>query len=126
MAGAPEMTDEEMVRTVALSRIILGAEMNLQAPPNLSPDNLAQLIRAGINDWGGISPLTKDYVNPEAAWPAVASLAALCRESGFALAPRLPVYDEYMTEEWMAPEMLVAAGAVRIRHGFAGEQGAVS
>ncbi|MFN2427129.1 MAG: 7,8-didemethyl-8-hydroxy-5-deazariboflavin synthase CofG [Candidatus Binatia bacterium] len=118
MSAAPDMSDEEMVRTVALARIILGAEMNLQAPPNLSPDNLHHLIRAGINDWGGISPLTKDYVNPEAAWPAVTSLAATCREQGFKLAPRLPVYDEYLSEEWMAPAMLEAAGHVRGRGGF--------
>lgn len=119
MAGAPEMTDAEMVRTVALARMILGAEMNLQAPPNLSPDNLHQLIAAGINDWGGISPITKDYVNPEAAWPAVTRLSALCKDQGFTLEPRLPVYDEYMTEEWMAPEMLAAAEAVRSARGLA-------
>lgn len=118
MADAPDMSEEEMVRTVALSRIILGGQMNIQAPPNLSPDNLHHLIRAGINDWGGISPLTKDYVNPEAEWPAVTSLAAVCREQGFALEPRLPVYDEYISEEWMAPAMLEAAEQVRGRNGF--------
>ncbi len=126
MAGAPELTEEEMVRTVALARIILGPQMNLQAPPNLSPDNLAQLIRAGINDWGGISPLTKDYVNPEAAWPAVTALRTLCNENGFALEPRLPVYDEYLTEDWMAPGMLAAAERVRLRHGFSRIEGAAS
>jgi len=118
MAGAPDMGDAEMVRTVALARIVLGPEMNLQAPPNLSPDNLHQLIRAGINDWGGISPLTRDYVNPEAAWPAVAKLAALGREQGFTLRPRLPVYDEYLSEDWMAPAMLLAAEQVRGRDGL--------
>lgn len=109
MAGSAELTDEEMVRTVALARLILGAEMNLQAPPNLSPDNLPRLIQAGINDWGGISPLTRDYVNPEAAWPAVVRLQDLGREMGFELEPRLPVYDEYLTDHWMAPEMLALA-----------------
>ena len=118
MAGAPEMGDEEMVRTVALARLVLGPRMNLQAPPNLSPDNLPQLIRAGINDWGGISPITRDYVNPEAAWPAVTRLAALCRNEGFTLRPRLPVYDEYLTGEWMAPAMLLAAEQVRARDGL--------
>jgi 7,8-didemethyl-8-hydroxy-5-deazariboflavin synthase CofG subunit len=112
------MTDDEMIRTVALARMILGPEMNLQAPPNLNPDNLHHLIRAGINDWGGISPITKDYVNPEAAWPAVVSLAALCREHGFRLRPRLPVYDEYLTEEWMDPAMLLAAERVRSSDGL--------
>ncbi|MFN2377596.1 MAG: 7,8-didemethyl-8-hydroxy-5-deazariboflavin synthase CofG [Candidatus Binatia bacterium] len=118
MAGAPEMSDEEMVRTVALARIVLGPDMNLQAPPNLSPDNLPRLIQAGINDWGGISPITRDYVNPEAAWPAVVSLAALCREQGFALRPRLPVYDEYLSEHWMVPAMLMASEHVKGRDGL--------
>lgn len=118
MAGSAELTDAEMVRTVALSRIILGAEMNLQAPPNLSPDNLHQLIAAGLNDWGGISPITRDYVNPEAAWPAVVKLAALCREHGFTLRPRLPVYEEYLSEDWMTPAMLLAAEQVRATDGL--------
>jgi FO synthase len=118
MAGAPELTDSEMVRTVAIARIVLGPEMNLQAPPNLSPDNLHRLIRAGINDWGGISPVTKDYVNPEAAWPAVASLSDLCSEHGFRLTPRLPVYDEYLSDDWMDAAMLAASEAVRRRDGI--------
>lgn len=118
MAGSDELSDAEMVRTVALSRIVLGAEMNLQAPPNLSPDNLHQLIAAGINDWGGLSPVTRDYVNPEAAWPAVVKLAALGREHGFTLRPRLPVYDEYLSDDWMAPAMLLAAEHVRSRDGL--------
>lgn len=118
MAGAPEMTDEEMVRTVALARMILGPGMNLQAPPNLSPDNLPRLIRAGINDWGGISPITRDYVNPEAAWPEVSRLAAVCRSEGFRLRPRLPVYEEYLSEQWMAPAMLLAAEHVRSTDGL--------
>lgn len=115
MAGAPELGEEEMVRTVALARIVLGAEMNLQAPPNLSPDNLPNLIRAGINDWGGISPITRDYVNPEAAWPAVISLASVCAEHKFTLRPRLPVYDEYLSDDWMDPAMLLASERVRGR-----------
>lgn len=118
MAGSAELTDDEMLRTVALARLVLGAEMNLQAPPNLSPDNLHRLVRAGINDWGGISPLTRDYVNPEAAWPEVARLAAVCRDEGFDLKPRLPVYDEYRTDRWMEPAMLLAAEHVRARDGL--------
>lgn len=118
MAGSPELTDEEMVRTVALARLVLGAQMNLQAPPNLSPGNLHHLIRAGLNDWGGISPLTRDYVNPEADWPAVVSLAELCRSHGYTLRPRLPVYPEYLTTEWMEPAMLLAAEHVRGRDGL--------
>ncbi len=83
--------------------------MSVQAPPNLSPGVLPQLVAAGINDWGGISPVTRDYVNPEAAWPEVERLAALCREHGYELRPRLPVYREWMTPEWVEPSVLLAS-----------------
>lgn len=106
MAGAPELTDADMVRTVAIARLILGAEMNLQAPPNLSPHAQAKLVAAGINDWGGISPLTLDYVNPEAPWPHVEDLSAVCRSAGYSLEPRLPIYPEYVSERFVAPAML--------------------
>jgi FO synthase len=105
MAKAPELTDDEMVRTVALARLILGGAMNLQAPPNLSPAAHAQLIRAGINDWGGISPLTMDYVNPEAPWPHVVQLGETCKAEGFDLRPRLPIYPEYVDDEFVDPAM---------------------
>ncbi len=106
MAGAVEPGEDEMVRTVALARLILGADMNLQAPPNLSPNAHRRLIGAGINDWGGISPLTMDYVNPEAAWPAVDTLRETCEAEGFELDARLPVYPEYVSEEFVDPAML--------------------
>ncbi|MFT4570864.1 MAG: FO synthase [Hyphomicrobiaceae bacterium] len=106
MSGAPEIGDDEMVRTVAMARLILGSAMNLQAPPNLSPGAHHRLIHAGINDWGGISPLTLDYVNPEAQWPEVASLRETCRGEGFELEPRLPTYPEFMTEEFVDASML--------------------
>ena len=103
-----ELDDDAMVRTVAIARLILGGEMNLQAPPNLNPEAHRRLIRAGINDWGGISPLTLDYVNPEAAWPAIRTLEETCRAEGFELMPRMPVYPEYVNEQFQAPEMLAA------------------
>ena len=78
MHDAPEPDDLEIARTVATARLVLGGEMNLQAPPNLNPTAHRLLLRAGINDWGGISPLTADYVNPEAPWPHVAKLATTC------------------------------------------------
>jgi FO synthase len=106
MAGCPELTDEAMIRTVALARIILGGKMNLQAPPNLSPSAHALLVRAGINDWGGISPLTMDYVNPEAPWPHVERLRETCRAEGFELRPRLPIYDEWIDERFLDRRML--------------------
>lgn len=96
MASAPEPESLDMVKTVAVARLLLGEHMNLQAPPNLSPDDHQLLLRAGINDWGGISPLTKDYVNPEAAWPHIEALARTCREEGFTLRERLAIYPEYI------------------------------
>ena len=94
-----------MVRTVAMARLILGAGMNLQAPPNLNPRSHRELIRAGINDWGGISPLTLDFINPEAPWPHLDALESTCREEGFSLSPRLPVYPEFENPRFLDPSM---------------------
>jgi FO synthase len=97
MAYAPEPESLEMAKTVAVARLLLGGQMNLQAPPNLSPHDHKLILRAGINDWGGISPVTKDYVNPEAAWPHLVTLAQTCQEEGFTLRERLAIYPEYIT-----------------------------
>lgn len=97
MADAPEPESLEMAKTVAVARLLLGGQMNLQAPPNLSPHDHKLILRAGINDWGGISPVTKDYVNPEAAWPHLVTLAQTCQEEGFTLRERLAIYPEYIT-----------------------------
>jgi 7,8-didemethyl-8-hydroxy-5-deazariboflavin synthase CofG subunit len=99
MREAPEPVDRDIARTVAAARLILGGEMNIQAPPNLNPTAHRLLLSAGINDWGGISPLTADYVNPEAPWPHVEKLAATCAEVGFTLLPRLPIYPEFVARE---------------------------
>jgi len=96
MAEAPEPESVDMAKTVAVARLLLGRQMNLQAPPNLSPLDHKLLLRAGINDWGGISPVTKDYVNPEAAWPHLNLLAQTCHEEGFTLRERLAIYPEYI------------------------------
>lgn len=96
MAGAEMPDDEVLARTIALARLILGPKANLQAPPNLSPDGHRLIIRAGINDWGGISPVTRDFINPEAPWPHLAALADTCAEEGFVLAERLAVYPEHL------------------------------
>lgn len=108
MADAPDLEETAMVRTVALARLILGGAMNLQAPPNLNPEAHGRLIAAGINDWGGISPLTMDYVNPEAPWPHIEVLRSTCMQAGFRLRPRLPIYPEYIDERFVDPAMLVA------------------
>ena len=104
MAGHEEPEAVDIARTIAVARLFLGGEMNIQAPPNLSPNDHRLLLRAGINDWGGISPVTRDYVNPEAAWPHLDNLAATCREEGFTLCERLAIYDEYIER----PEFLDA------------------
>lgn len=105
MAEFPEVSEEELLRTIAVSRLLLG-RMNLQAPPNLSPEGHRGLIAAGINDWGGISPVTIDFINPEAPWPHLRALSELCQEQGYALAPRLPVYPEYLDfERWIDPAL---------------------
>jgi FO synthase len=106
MANAPEPESLDMAKTVAIARLIRGGEMNVQAPPNLSPDDHKLLLRAGINDWGGISPVTKDYVNPEAAWPHIERLAHTCREEGFTLRERLAIYPEYIDRPgFLLPEL---------------------
>jgi 7,8-didemethyl-8-hydroxy-5-deazariboflavin synthase CofG subunit len=106
LADAPEPEAMDMARTVAVARLVLDPEVSVQAPPNLSPDDHLLLLRAGINDWGGISPVTPDYVNPEAPWPHVAALAATCAEAGYTLAPRLPIYPRYVAEPaWLDPAL---------------------
>ncbi|MGD9762431.1 MAG: 7,8-didemethyl-8-hydroxy-5-deazariboflavin synthase CofG [Candidatus Binatia bacterium] len=110
MAGAPEPESADVARTIAVARLMM-PDMNVQAPPNLSPYDHRLFLAAGINDWGGISPLTLDYVNPEAPWPQVRALAATCRDAGFTLAPRLPVYAEYLEQ----PGWIDAALRKRVR-----------
>ena len=95
MAQAPEPSNEDLQRTIAVARLILGGEMNIQSPPNLLSEDYPDLLKAGINDWGGISPVTKDFINPEAAWPQISSLAARTASGGFVLRERLAIYPEF-------------------------------
>jgi FO synthase len=97
-ARAPEPTLEDLLWTIAAARLILGADMNIQAPPNLSPDCYARLIAAGINDWGGISPLTIDHVNPEAPWPEIEALRKATAAEGRILVERLALYPRYVRD----------------------------
>jgi len=99
MALHPDLSLDEMLRTVALARLILGPQMNVQAPPNLSYGDFPQLLDAGINDWGGISPVTKDFINPEAAWPQISKLQAETEVRGFQLRERLALYPEFIGRE---------------------------
>jgi 7,8-didemethyl-8-hydroxy-5-deazariboflavin synthase CofG subunit len=96
MAASPDPGRGEMLRTVAVARLVL-RDMNLQAPPNLSSPDYSDLLRAGINDWGGVSPLTPDYINPEAPWPHLRDLRARTAAAGFTLRHRLTVYPEYLS-----------------------------
>ena len=99
MAAHPEPSLDDMLRTIVLARLILGSQMNIQAPPNLSYDEFPRLLEAGINDWGGISPVTRDFINPEAAWPQIARLQAETEARGFALRERLAIYPEFVSRE---------------------------
>jgi len=92
----PEPEPLDLVRTAAVARLIFGSEVNLQIPPNLSPDHHGYLLRSGINDWGGISPVTLDHINPEKAWPAIAKLREVSHQAGFELRERLSVYPEHI------------------------------
>ena len=89
----------EMLRTIAAARLILGPEMNIQAPPNLTPDAYGIYLLAGINDWGGVSPLTIDHISPEAPWPKIEELREVTEEAGFELRERLAIYPEFATNE---------------------------
>jgi len=118
MRREPEPTVQYFARIVAVARWILGAEMNLQVPPNLTED-FGVYLDAGINDWGGVSPLTIDWVNPEAPWPHLEKLQALTSAAGFRLMPRLPVYPEFIDSEWIDPGLLPKVQAAVDNEGYA-------
>jgi FO synthase len=96
MGAAVEPSLEDHLWTVAVARMILGAKMNVQAPPNLQPQGMVQLIDAGINDWGGVSPVTPDHVNPEAPWPQLEALERATEQAGRSLVERLAIYPEFL------------------------------
>jgi FO synthase len=106
MHRADPCPTDEFLEAIALARTILPADVHLQAPPNLS-DDLAPLLRAGIDDWGGVSPVTADFVNPERPWPSLESLREATEAAGHTLAPRLTIYPEYAgdPERWLDPAM---------------------
>ena len=106
MVDAPEPSLDELLWTAAAARLVLGPEMSIQAPPNLSYDDFPRLLDAGINDWGGVSPVTIDHVNPEAPWPELERLEAATRAAGLDLAARMPVYPEYIDSAWIDPRVM--------------------
>ncbi len=96
MAAALEPSLQDLQRTLAVARLIFGGEMNLQSPPNLHSRDYPLLLDAGINDWGGISPVTQDFINPEAAWPQISDLAARTAGAGYVLRERLAIYPDFL------------------------------
>ena len=104
MAGIPGVSDDEFLRALAFARIILDDDVSVQAPPNLNDSRLGRLIDAGIDDWGGISPVTRDHVNPEAPWPEIARLEEICEAAGRPLVERLTAYSRFISEPgWIDP-----------------------
>jgi FO synthase len=121
MRHVSPIRDDEVVGWVALSRLMLGPEMNLQAPPNLAPEMLDRLLRSGLNDWGGVSPVTVDFINPEAPWPAIEELSELCRSGGQRLRDRGPVYPDWIVgrPEFFDPQMRAVLPRFATDEGFA-------
>ncbi len=121
MANAPEPDLEDLLWSIAMARIVFGPEMNIQAPPNLSYDEYPKLVAAGLNDWGGVSPVTPDHVNPEAPWPHLDSLREHTAACGKVLTERLAVYPDYAadSERWQDPEMATAVIRAVDGDGFA-------
>ena len=135
IADAPADTEdavaelEELAATIAVTRIVLGPKARVQAPPNLVDSEYALMLRAGIDDWGGVSPLTPDHVNPERPWPQIDDLAARTADSGFTLRERLTIYPEYVRrgESWLDPRLAGHVAALPLvvlahvdEHGLAG------
>jgi FO synthase len=118
MAAWPEPDAGDMLRTLAVARLIL-RDMNIQAPPNLTENGYERLLEGGINDWGGVSPLTPDYINPEAPWPHLLDLQRRTEAAGEKLVRRLPVYPEFV------PEVMARGGLLgeRLRELSAADNG---
>jgi FO synthase len=121
MAQAPEPDLDDHLWTIAVARLIFGPEMNIQAPPNLNPGAIAEMIAAGINDWGGVSPVTPDHVNPERPWPALDRLAEQTAAAGKLLVERLAIYPDYArdVERWVDPALRTAVLRAIDADGFA-------
>jgi FO synthase len=118
MRGHAEPIPAWFARVVAVARWLLGAEINLQVPPNLT-ERFETYLDAGINDWGGVSPLTIDWVNPEAPWPHLDELTSRTGAAGFELMPRLPVYPEYIDDAWIDPGLMDKIESATDNQGFA-------
>jgi FO synthase len=103
MRDVPDAELADLAATVAVTRLVLGPQARVQAPPNLVGDQYQLILDAGIDDWGGVSPLTPDHVNPERPWPQIDELAAVTARAGFELRERLTAYPPYLREPWLDP-----------------------
>ncbi|MCO5998721.1 bifunctional FO biosynthesis protein CofGH [Actinoallomurus rhizosphaericola] len=123
MRATPDAELEELAATIAVTRVVLGPKARVQAPPNLVDSEYALMLRAGIDDWGGVSPLTPDHVNPERPWPHIDELAARTADSGFTLRERLTIYPEYVRrgESWLDPRLAAHVAALAGPDGLARE-----
>lgn len=123
MADSEEPGLEDFLWTIAMARLILPEQVSVQAPPNLSPRSLEALLDAGINDWGGVSPLTADFVNPEAPWPQIERLRDVTQASGQTLVPRLATYPDYIQQAttWLDPKIVPAVRTLQDSEAFARE-----
>ena len=128
MAAETEPDLDDLLHTIAIARLVLGPAANIQAPPNLSYDNFGTLLTAGINDWGGVSPVTIDHVNPEAPWPEIARLRAETARYGHVLTERLAIYPSFAkdSEHWVSPDLRTALLKSQDSNGFAREDRWVS
>ncbi len=114
MRGMPDAELDDLAATIAVARIVFGPKMRIQAPPNLIDREFSLLLRSGIDDWGGVSPLTPDHVNPERPWPAIEELAGQTSAAGFRLAERLTIYPEYVLRgaPWLDPRLSAHVAAL--------------
>jgi FO synthase len=116
MSHAPEPDDDDVTFAVAMARLVLDADVSVQAPPNLNPASAEALLASGLNDFGGISPVTPDYINPRHPWPQVDALRSVCASAGFDLRPRTPIYDRFVERPgFLDPRLLLPTRDVQAR-----------
>lgn len=115
MAGMEEPSTDELRESIALARLIMPLDVSVQAPPNLAPGGIQMLVDAGVNDFGGVSPITPDFINPERPWPHVDQLRSDTEATGRRLVARLPIYDAWLNDEWVDPSILPGLRAANER-----------
>jgi 7,8-didemethyl-8-hydroxy-5-deazariboflavin synthase CofG subunit len=121
MRAVSGLRDEEVAAWIALARLVIGRDIQVQAPPNLTPGVLELMLHCGVSDWGGVSPVTVDFVNPEAPWPALRELRERTESTGQRLVERLPVHAEYLSRpEFLDPQVRAAALRIAGEDGYAG------